>query len=117
MTARPLADCTLAPVIPASATSPQSGQNPCAWPAAISEAPQSERPTTSTSRSPIRSVGRPQRNSVTSEPTSEAEIRTPVSASDRWSRARRAGAITATPNRIAEYVVCANVPAARTAQR
>ncbi len=72
---------------------------------------------TSTTRSPNRSVASPHGMRLTSEPTSELEISKPVCASDRWSRSRSDGAITATPNQIAEYVVCANVPAARTAQR
>src|SRR5258707_11121046 len=66
-------------------------------------------------RSPTRSVAIPQRSRLRSEPTSELESSSPVCASDRWSRSRSAGAITAMPNQIAEYVVCANVPAARTA--
>ena len=36
------------------------------------------------------------------EPTSELESSSPVCASERWSRARSAGAITAMPNQIAE---------------
>ena len=44
-------------------------------------------------------------------------MRTPVCASERSYSSRSAGASTATPNQIAEYVDWANVPAARTAQR
>ena len=64
-------------------------------------------------------VGRepPRDQAHDASPTSEAEISTPVSPSDRSYWSRRNGAITATPNQIAEYVVCANVPAARMAQR
>jgi hypothetical protein len=54
---------------------------------------------------------------LTSEPSDDIEIRSPVSARDRPYSCRRAGAVTATPYQIAEYVVCANVPAARTAHR
>ncbi len=42
---------------------------------------------------------------------------TPVSPRLSPYRSRRNGAITATPNQIAEYVACANVPAARITQR
>ncbi len=59
----------------------------------------------------------PQGRSVTSEPTSDIEIRTPVWASDSPYSRRSAGARTAIPYQIAEYVVCANVPAPRTANR
>jgi len=54
---------------------------------------------------------------LATEPTSVAEISTPVSPSVSPYVRRSAGAITATPNQIAEYEVCANVPAARTAKR
>ena len=54
---------------------------------------------------------------MTTEPANDAEIRTPAWPSVSPNRSRRNGAITATPNQIAEYVACANVPAASTAQR
>jgi len=55
--------------------------------------------------------------SVRTEPRSDAEMSTPVCASERSYSSRSAGASTATPNQIAEYVDWAKVPAARTAQR
>ncbi len=117
MTARPLADCTLAPSIPATSSSAKSGQNACAAAAAISTPPQPPTPRTSTSRSPNTSVAYPQGISDTTEPASDDEISTPVWPSERSKRLRRNGAITAMPNQIAEYVVWANVPAASTTQR
>jgi hypothetical protein len=102
MTARPLADCTLAPVMPAPASSSASTQKPCTAAAPISAAPHTPRPVTSTARSPSRSVARPHGIRLTTEPTSDAEISSPVRPSERWNSSRSDGAITATPYQIAE---------------
>ena len=119
MTARPLADWTLAPASPANASSaPSARERPCALTgrdqrrAAAAEPDDEHEPL-------AEAVGRkaPRDQAETSDPTSELEMRNPVCASDRSSRSRRNGAITATPNQIAEYVACANVPAARMTQR
>ena len=71
----------------------------------------------STIRSPTRSLARPHGIIEKTEPASEAEMRNPACPSERSNRSRSAGAITAAPNQIPEYVAWANVPAARTTQR
>src|SRR5947208_5277993 len=115
MTARPLADCTLAPSAPARESSASSVQKPLTREAASSASPQPPTPLASTQRSPTRSAASPHGMRLTTEPTREPEMSSPVCPSDRCSSVRSAGAITATPNQMAEYVACANVPAARTA--
>ena len=80
-----------------------SGQKPLTTPRRSSRRPRSNvSPMTSTTRSPNRSVASPHGNRLRASPTSELESRSPVCASERWSRARSAGAITAMPNQIAE---------------
>ena len=83
MTARPLADCTLAPRQPGERNQPAERPEPVHLAARRSARRRSsERPTTSTSRSPIRSVRRPQRN--------EREERADERGRDQDARLRRA---------------------------
>ena len=102
MTARPLADWTLAPESPASASSTASAPKLDAWAAASNAAPDPARPTPSTTRSPKRSAAMPHGMSDRTEPASELAISTPTCASESRCSSRRAGASTATPNQIAE---------------
>ena len=113
ITARPLADWTLAPAKPATR---RAGEE---RPEAVrlrreqraARAAARRRPTTSTTRSPNRSVASPHGTSVRTEPD-ERRRDEQAGLREREVVARRAarGAITATPNQIAEYVACANVP-------
>jgi hypothetical protein len=102
ITARPLADWTLAPRNPASTSKSNSSSNVPAREAPRRAKPQPPTPARSTHRSPIRSAASPHGISDTTEPASEAEMSTPVWPSDRWKSSRSDGAITATPNQIAE---------------
>src|SRR4051794_28842355 len=117
MTARPLDEWTLAPARPVAKRQAESPPKLRAWVASRSAPPHEPMPVTRTARSPKRSAAIPQGTSVSTDPSSDAEMRTPVSASERSYSSRSAGASTATPNQIAEYVAWAKVPAASTAQR
>jgi hypothetical protein len=80
-------------------------------------AAQRPRPPASVQRSPQRSTAKPHGSSAKVRPIHSAARATPTSVSVRSYRSRSAGASTATANEMAEKLACANVPAARTAQR
>ena len=117
ITARPLADCTLAPRNPASTSRRSSASNVAVCDAPSSAKPQPPTPASSTHRSPTRSVASPHGISETTEPASDAEMRTPICAERDVEVVAQRRRHHGDPNQIAEYVACANVPAARTAQR
>ena len=117
MTARPLAELTLAPAPPARASRTMSERKSGAYAAPARKAAQAPRPSPSTTRSPKRSAAMPHGSMVRRAPTHSAASSTPIWPSDRPYSSRSVGTSTGSPIPNAEKLVCAMVPAARTAQR
>lgn len=96
-TARPLAALTLAPDAPARNSQPASTPAWVATEAAASASPAPSRPADMTSRSPTRSVSRPQSSSVRTSPAVGAPSSAPNEATDSPWDNRSASATAASP--------------------
>ena len=117
MTARPLAELTLAPAPPAAPRSTTTAAKLDVNAIGAARAAQMPRPAARTRRSPMRSASRPHGKSVPIGPTHGAAITTPTWVRLRPKSLRSAGARTAGAVRSARYAAWAPVPAARTAHR
>ena len=117
MTARPLAALALATSAPTTASRTTSCSNVSTTPTPASATVATASPSGSTSRSPARSVRRPQGRSAGVMPIAGAARTTPIWASVSPKSTRSCGASTATLNSTAATVACAAVPTARTTHR
>src|SRR5689334_23724095 len=117
MTARPLAELTLAPAPPAAPNKATMAAKLDVNAIGTVSAAQRPRPAARTRRSPTRSASRPHGSSVPIGPTHGAAMTTPACVRLKPRSSRSAGARTAGAVSGAMYAACAPVPAARTAHR